>query len=157
MALAIRRAQPSEAKALTALAHAAKRNWGYPEAWIERWRPALTFTPESISKHPIYVAHEDGALAGVAAIMVRGARASLEHLWVHPERAHVGIGAALLDHVCAEATSLGANTLVVESDPNAEAFYLRRGARRVGEVRADMDRVRRALPLLEIDLARFAR
>jgi hypothetical protein len=35
---------------------------------------------------------------------------------------------------------------------HAEGFYLHLGARRVGEVPADMDRQPRVLPLLELDL-----
>ena len=37
-----RRAIP---KALTQIALAAKRHWGYPERWIEIWSSQLTFSP----------------------------------------------------------------------------------------------------------------
>lgn len=36
----------------------------------------------------------------------------------------------------------------IESDPHAENFYLRMGAVRVGETPADMEGVKRSLPLL---------
>ena len=42
MELHVRRAMPDEAEALTEIAHAAKRHWGYPENWIERWKANLT-------------------------------------------------------------------------------------------------------------------
>ena len=38
-------------------------------------------------------------------------------------------------------------------DPNAEAFYRHMGARRVGEVRADVEGTARTLPLLRLELA----
>src|SRR2546425_9351805 len=34
----IRRAMPGEANALTKIAHAAKRHWGYPANWIAHWK-----------------------------------------------------------------------------------------------------------------------
>ncbi len=42
--------------------------------------------------------------------------------------------------------------LLIESDPHAEGFYLRLGARRVGSLRADVGAVRRTLPVLRLDL-----
>jgi GNAT superfamily N-acetyltransferase len=153
LALAIRRAEAREAEALTALAHAAKRSWGYPESWIEGWHDALSFTGAMIESLPVYVALENGELAGVAALAVHGAQATLEHLWVDPRRARRGIGRALLAHMCRVAGGLGARVLRIESDPNAEAFYVRCGARRVGARRADVGAVRRSLPRLELELA----
>jgi hypothetical protein len=43
------RAKPQEAEALTEIAHAAKRHWGYPEPWIQNWRDILTMRPEFIA------------------------------------------------------------------------------------------------------------
>lgn len=100
----------------------------------------------------MYVALEEGVLAGVAAFEMHGRQASLEHLWVDPARIRSGVGSALLSHVCAVALERGARVLRIESDPHAEGFYLRRGARRIGAVRADMDESQRSLPLLEIKL-----
>jgi len=42
--------------------------------------------------------------------------------------------------------------LKIEADPNAESFYIRRGARRVGEHRSDVDGMPRILPVLEIQI-----
>lgn len=47
--IAIWRALPAEASILTDIAFAAKRHWGYPEAWIAQWRSALTITPQQIA------------------------------------------------------------------------------------------------------------
>ena len=48
----------------------------------------------------------------------------------------------------------GCRKLEIESDPNAEGFYQRLGARRVGVRTKDWDGQRRELPILiyEIDL-----
>ena len=53
MDVVVRRAFGSEAPVLTRVARAAKRHWKYPEAWIARWRDALTVTPAFVERHPV--------------------------------------------------------------------------------------------------------
>lgn len=149
----IRRARIDETAALTAIAHAAKRHWGYPEAWIAQWRSALTITPELVRDHQVFVAAaEGGPPRGFYAMSVDGAGAVLEHLWVQPEWMGHGLGRALLSHAARTAREHGAARLEIDSDPHAEGFYRRMGARRIGEVRADVGEVRRALPRMEMVL-----
>jgi GNAT superfamily N-acetyltransferase len=150
----IRRARADEADALTAIAHAAKRHWGYPEAWIAQWRDALTLTPAYVADHPVFVAAEaDGDRPhGFYALAVQGSDAVLDHLWMEPAWMGRGIGRALLRHAMETARAQGAARLEIDSDPHAEEFYRRMGARRIGEVRADVDEVQRVLPRLEMAL-----
>jgi hypothetical protein len=42
--------------------------------------------------------------------------------------------------------------LSVEADPNAEGFYRRMGARRVGEINYPIDGQKRTLPLLVVEV-----
>src|SRR3989442_828333 len=95
---AIRRARPSDAAALTRIAHAAKRHWRYPEEWIALWREALTVTPWVVERTPVYCAEEGGAVVGFYALSGRAPVMELEHCWVLPTRIGRGIGARLLEH-----------------------------------------------------------
>ncbi|MEO6444863.1 MAG: GNAT family N-acetyltransferase [Gemmatimonadaceae bacterium] len=80
-------------------------------------------------------------------------RASVEHLWIAPEHHRRGIGGALLERALAVASDAGVASVRVESDPNAEPFYVRRGARRVGLTPAPMPgEPNRMLPVLEFVL-----
>jgi GNAT superfamily N-acetyltransferase len=146
----IRDARPDEAARLTEIAHAAKRHWGYPEAWMAGWRDALTFTPERMAGWHVRVAESTGAVAGVYAVSVDGDAAELEHLWIDPPSMGRGLGRLLLEDAMRIAASHGARELRIDSDPYAEAFYLRMGAVRIGETAADVGGVRRALPRLRI-------
>jgi hypothetical protein len=58
------RAKPQDADALTEIAHAAKRHWGYPERWIESWCDTLTMRPEFIAENVTYCATEDACAVG---------------------------------------------------------------------------------------------
>jgi hypothetical protein len=50
----------------------------------------------------------------------------------------------------------GASAVAIESDPNAEGFYLRMGARRVGENVYEIEGPKRKLPLLTVEISKPA-
>jgi len=149
----IRRALPADAATLTRIAMASKRHWRYPERWIELWTEALTITPELVLQKEVFAAATAEAVAGFYALSGRERPAVLEHLWVHPDHIGTGVGRALFDHAMERAASLGAEVVEIESDPHAEGFYLRMGARRVGEQVTSVDGQPRSLPLLRVEVA----
>ena len=163
----IRKAVPTEAAVLTQIAHDAKSYWGYPESWLECWKGDLTLTAEFISSNEVYVAEADpgpdgakeapNTVEGFYAITINGEQADLEHLWVRPEKIGSGTGKELLMHAMETAAFLNAAALEISADPNAEGFYKRMGARRIGEVHSEIEGQPRTLPRLTIDLDRTAR
>ncbi len=150
--LEIVRASPDAADALTRIAFAAKRHWGYPEPWIEQWGGGLTITPGFIRENEVHAATAGGEPVGFYALAGRGLTLELEHLWVSPEYIGSGVGRSLFEHALGRAASLGAETLRLEADPNAEGFYRRMGARRVGENVYEIEGQRRVLPLMVVGL-----
>lgn len=129
----IRRALPADARALTRVAHAAKRHWKYPEAWIRLWRDALSLTLPFVERHPVYCAVAGARVLGFYALSGAGATRELEHFWVLPAHIGRGVGAQMFDHAVATLRADGARECRIASDPYAEGFYLRMGARLVGE------------------------
>jgi GNAT superfamily N-acetyltransferase len=59
-----------------------------------------------------------------------------------------GIGRSLFIHALGRAKELGFRELEIESDPNAEGFYLRLGARRVSTLVRVVAGQSREVPLL---------
>lgn len=152
MNIMILQAKPDQTKALTQISYAAKRHWGYPEHWIQLWSPILTVSPEFIEHYDTFVAVKDEKAIGFYAIAVDGKKASLEHLWILPEYMGLGIGATLFRHALSRCKELGAHTLEIESDPNAQGFYERMGSKQVGQSASEVDGQPRVLPILEIAL-----
>jgi GNAT superfamily N-acetyltransferase len=146
----IRPARPEEAPGLTRVARAAKRHWRYPEDWMRLWRDALVVTPEFVRRHPVSCAARGASLVGFYALAGTGAMRELEHLWVLPAHIGRGLGTRLLRHAVAALRADGAHALRIAADPNAEGFYLRMGARRVGEWPSTPRG--RTLPLLEMEV-----
>jgi GNAT superfamily N-acetyltransferase len=153
MDIEIRRAQPIEAEILSAIAHAAKRHWNYPEDWIAQWKLDLTITPEFISQNEVFVALVDGEIAGCCALVLTDSLAEIEHMWMRPEHMGTGIGRALFEHSKRRAKERGARVLELSADPNAEGFYARMGAKRIGDFPAGMiGEEHRVLPRMRMNL-----
>lgn len=132
--LSIRAGQPLDASRLTAIAHAAKRYWGYAEELMALWEADLTLKPGFIASHPVFCALRHGEIAGFYALSCRENACELEHMWVDPPHIGSGVGACLFRHAVHTVRSLGRPVLSIVSDPHAEGFYLRMGARRAGQV-----------------------
>jgi ribosomal protein S18 acetylase RimI-like enzyme len=147
--MTITRASATDADALTEIAFAAKRHWGYPENWIRCWRDQLTITPGYLREHAAFVAAVEGAVVGFCAVKLEAGEASLDHLWVRPAFMGRGVGRALFQQAEASARAGGARRMRIVGDPHAEPFYARMGATLYGREPANMDGVERLLPQLE--------
>ena len=154
MSFTIRPAVPGDAEALTAIAFSAKAHWGYPPEWIEQWRDELTITAAYLRQHQAFVAVDPGAgPIGMCVLEVKGGQASIENVWIAPAQHRRGIGRELVTRALEAAAGAGVATVDVVSDPFAEAFYLRLGARLRGTVPAPMPGApARELPVLSFEI-----
>lgn len=145
------RAKPEDAAVLTEVAFAAKRHWGYPERWIQIWRDILTVAPELVIANPTFAAIEDDRVIGFSSLTLEP-RPDLTHLWVRPGAMGRGVGRVLFERIVEQARALELSAFEIEADPNAEAFYLHMGAKRVGTRVSELEGERRELPLLLFEL-----
>lgn len=146
----VRAAVPDDSAALTRIAHEAKRHWGYPERWIEHWQADLTITSEYLAHHQVFVAESEGQVVGFYALVTDEGKAELDHLWVAPDHIGTGIGKALFFHAMQDASSRQISDVKISSDPNAEGFYSKMGAYRIGETISKIDGQPRSLPLMNV-------
>ena len=147
----VRRAGPGDAGELGRVAFAAKGHWGYPGRWMELWRPGLEVSPGFVRDNEVHVAISGGK--PVSTPSSAGGGLDLEHPWVLPTWIGTGLGRKLFGHAMRRAQELGARTVTIESDPNAEGFYRRMGARRAGENVYELEGRERALPVMVVELA----
>lgn len=150
--IVITRALPEHAAELSRLAWESKSHWGYPENWLESWRPDLTLTPDFIRSNPVFLASLDDEKAGMYAISVIKNTAELEHFWVLPDFMGRGVGRQLFEHALEQVRLTGVERLHILADPNAAAFYHHMGAEKIGEGCYWLDGELRVLPRLSISV-----
>lgn len=142
--------RPEEAEELSALALRSKGHWGYDSAFLEACRAELTLTPEQAAA--ARVVREGDHPIGFHLLDARLDQGELLMLFVDPSVMGRGVGRALLDDARRDAADRGWTSLRIESDPDAERFYLAHGARRIGSVSSGSV-AGRELPLLELLVA----
>jgi GNAT superfamily N-acetyltransferase len=131
----IRRADPGEAEALSALIMRSKAHWGYSQQQLDGWRSALTISAKTIARDPVYCAEADGRLAGVMHLKLLGAtEVLLDDLFVDPAFIGAGVGAALWRQAVAVAREHGATAMVLDADRHAIPFYQHMGAELVDDL-----------------------
>ena len=148
--MTIRPATTNDVATLTQIAHDAKRYWGYPEHWIKHWEPELTISSDFVNENDVYVMAGDDEVRGFYALVVRNDKAELEHLWVAPKHIGSGVGKELFVHAMQRAASRNVSEVEISADPNAEGFYKKMGAHRIGDVQADMDDKPRTIPRMAV-------
>lgn len=122
---------------------------------MDAWADDLRVTPKAIRAQKIFVASgaSDDARVGFFGWRHDGAAWRLDHFWLAPENIGRGYGRALFSAALAEARRLGIACFQIESDPHAEGFYLRMGARRTGVARSMLlGKYPRELPRLAFDV-----
>lgn len=119
---------------------------------MELWLPLLTITPEYIAEHETWMAVIEQETAAYYSFAQNDEGLWLDNLFVLPSFMGHGIGESLFSHALERARGSGALLLKIESDPNAQSFYEKMGARKVGEHRGEVDGQPRILPVMEINL-----
>lgn len=134
--------------ALTDLCMRSKAYWGYDDAFMAACADVLRVTRDDL-KHPVAVVRDGPTFAGMVQVRLNGGEADLAKLFVAPDHMGRGVGTALIGWAKAQARDAGVSALRVESDPDAEAFYLSHGARRIGHTPSEAI-PGRMLPLLSL-------
>ncbi len=137
---------------MNAVIEAAKRSWNYDAGYLEAAIPLLRIDEEYLSHRACFEAHLDRRIVGFAAVEKRGpVLAVLEHLWVLPSVQRRGIGRALFANCSAAVRQEGCRVMQIVSDPPAEGFYRKLGAKLIG-ARPSRIRGGPVFPVLEAEL-----
>ncbi|UUA74705.1 GNAT family N-acetyltransferase [Cellvibrio sp. QJXJ] len=123
-----------------------KGYWGYSQEQLEEWRANLRFEEEYIARNTVKLILKDKEVIGFFAI-VKGDNDELDHLWLLPKAIGKGYGNLVFEQILSECKTLNITEFHIISDPDAEGFYLKKGAFKVGEVYSEPQK--RMLPKLK--------
>ena len=150
----VRAAAHGDAATISSLAMRSKAHWGYSAEFMTSCRDELTYTGSQIesTKYEFFVCEVEARIAGFYALELLGPDdAELEALFVEPEMIGRGFGRTLIEHAKARATTLGIRQIVIQGEPNAQAFYEAAGG--VCDGRRESSSISgRFLPIFRIDL-----
>ena len=148
----IRPARLDESTFITALGLRSKAHWGYSQDFMDACRHQFVLADEIILAGNVFVLEDAGAIQGYSTIEhVDDKTVLLGDLFIEPSAIGKGYGALLWQHIKAEAIQRGYKRLLVESDPNALAFYEKMGMKVCGEKKSSLFEGR-VLPLLDMNL-----
>ncbi len=121
----IRPAIPAEANAISELGIRSKAHWGYSAEQMQVFAEELTLVPADIRLRSVHVLESKGRLIGYYALVPKStAVMELEHLFVDPAELRRGHGRSLFAHAIDLASQKKYQRLAIQSDPNAEGFYV---------------------------------
>jgi predicted N-acetyltransferase YhbS len=144
----IRPGRVDEARALSDLALRSKASWGYSSELVASFREELTLSEHDIER--VLVVEVEGKVVGFYSLQpLSASRVELGHLFVEPALRRRGLGQLMIADALRRAGTQGFSALEIQGDPNAEPFYTRVGATRIGERESDSVQGR-MLPLFEI-------
>lgn len=123
---------PNDLEALNALILRSKAYWGYGESFMRACETELKVTIQLLGQNHFVAATVNGQLAGMAEVSIESDTAHLEKLFVEPDHMRLGAGRLLFEWAVLTAKTARAVKIVIESDPEAEPFYTKMGAKRVG-------------------------
>jgi GNAT superfamily N-acetyltransferase len=147
----IRRAKCGEGRMLSGIALRSKAYWGYDCDFIEACRDVLTISEENISSNLVYVIEESSKIIGFFSLTVNSENNELDSLFIEPEYIGKGFGRLLWNRIIEAAEEAGIREFTIDADPNAEGFYIKMGAVRIGEAESSV-LAGRKLPLLKVTL-----
>jgi GNAT superfamily N-acetyltransferase len=151
----IRRAEDRDRAELARLAFRSKAYWGYDAAFMEGVREQLTPSESYLAEGRVFLAEApDGAILGFYGFLYEDEKLWLYDMFITPEAIRTGIGRMLWNHALDLARATSEPAFFIESDPNAEDFYLKMGAVRDGQrIAAGSGRI---LPVMRYDLEPLA-
>lgn len=138
--LSIRPVRPQECLLISALAFRSKAHWGYSAQFMEATRAELSVSSNAITDDRVgyWLAENNDGVAGFVAIAkALNNSCRLELLFVEPHCMGRGVGKRLVNFAKSYAKRSGAQTLHLQSDPNAAPFYIAMGGVQVGESESD--------------------
>ena len=146
----VREAFLKEANDLSNLALSSKATWNYSEEFILACKEDLTITEQYMKNNYVYIVEENEGIIGFFSFQ-RKEVDSLDFLYLDPAYKGKGYGRILWESVVQKAVELNIKSFTIDSDPNAKGYYIKMGAKLIGETPSTVFK-NRLLPLLRYDV-----
>jgi len=145
----IRQAIVEDCEHISHLAYRSKAHWGYAEDFLEQCKDALTVTSPYLEQHIVYVLERYDEIVAYYSFSVEEKK--LDALFVDPDYIGQGCGQQLWADLLSRVKALQVTEFTLDADPHAETFYIKMGAKRIGEIASTVFPDRK-LPLMHVEV-----
>lgn len=131
----IRRADPEDAEAITAITLASKQSNGYDDAFIAACVDELRVSEQDIADDYYWVAQDGETLRGCVCLAINAKTQTgiIASFFVDPQSKRRGIGKLLWQTILDTAQNTNLKHLTLDSDPAAVPFYKALGFEIIGQ------------------------
>jgi len=150
----IRLVSLNEVEKISQLALASKAHWGYSKEFMQACKDELTYTKEMIEndEYVFYLKESNKTIVGFYVLKKLNCdEVELEALFLDPLFIKKGFGQELLNHAKEESVNIGIKLMHIQSDPYAQDFYEKAGAKLISKKESGSV-IGRYLPLLTLEL-----
>lgn len=149
--MTIQKANTHDHKILTEITKKSKAYWGYSDEQIESWSEFLTVSKEYIETKSVYNLIVYNKIIGYYSFFHESENTiKFDNLFVLPDFIGKGFGKTLMNDFLDRMKNSDAQKVILNSEPNAEDFYIRFGFVKVGQMKTSIKD--RYLPIMELEI-----
>jgi N-acetylglutamate synthase-like GNAT family acetyltransferase len=149
--MTIEKATISDNEILTEITKKSKAYWGYSAQQILKWNQNLTITQDYIRENKVFKLIEENIIIGYYSYIFEDEKhVKMDNLFILPEYIGKGFGKFLLLDFLNRMKEAQIETITLDSEPNAEAFYFKMGFVKIGEFETSIKN--RFMPIMEMKL-----
>ena len=147
----IKKANLNDNEILTVITKKSKAHWGYSEEQILKWNKNLTISKEYIESNSVFTLVNNEKTIGYYSYIVKEEKnVLLDNLFILPEYIGKGFGKYLMNDFLNRMKDEKFEKITLDSEPNAEDFYLKIGFKKIGEFETSIKN--RFMPIMEMRL-----
>jgi ribosomal protein S18 acetylase RimI-like enzyme len=147
----IEKAIPNDNDILTELTKKSKAFWGYSEQQILKWNDNLTISKVYIDNNNTFKLSIENKIIGYYSYIIYEENfVKLDNLFLLPSFIGKGFGNILINDFLKRIKQESFEKIVLNSEPNAERFYLKFGFIKIGEIETSIKN--RFMPIMEMKL-----
>ena len=148
--MTIEKAINTDHEILTEITKRSKAHWGYSEEQIIEWNDNLTISKNYIESNATFKLLDENKVIGYYSYIIEKPGVKLDNLFVLPEYIGKGFGKYLVNDFLTRMRNQKIKKIILDSDPNAEEFYLKIGFKKIGEFETSIKN--RFMPIMEMNL-----
>ena len=146
----IERANIHDDEILSDITKKSKAFWGYSKEQILEWNDNLTISKNYIESNYAFKLLDENTVIGYYSYILEKSSVKLDNLFVLPEYIGKGFGKYLVNDFLTRMRNQKIKKIILDSDPNAEEFYLKIGFKKIGQFETSIKN--RFMPIMEMNL-----